>query len=182
MLSKGKAYVKYFGHANYYCFLVKQFLQITLALFVLMIIVHAPNASGQKTITDNFITHNLFTEADIVEEDLLLQKAKEIREKNELKKKNTFTANVSAYTASADECGKSDGITASGRKVRAHHTIACPRSYALGTKIHFEGYGTYTCDDRGGAIKDNHFDIYMVTKKEAFAFGRRNLTAHVVTS
>ena len=30
--------------------------------------------------------------------------------------KGDFTINASAYTAAADECGKSDGITASGRK------------------------------------------------------------------
>ena len=29
-----------------------------------------------------------------------------------------FTINASAYTAAADECGKSDGITASGVKVQ----------------------------------------------------------------
>src|SRR4030042_3923962 len=30
--------------------------------------------------------------------------------------KGSFIANASAYTAAADECGKSDGITASGAK------------------------------------------------------------------
>lgn len=83
-------------------------------------------------------------------------------------------ANLSAYTAAADECGKSDGITASGNKVAPNHTIACPKGYAFGTKIYVEGMGEYTCEDRGGAIKGNKFDIYMVTKAEAFAFGRQN--------
>jgi 3D (Asp-Asp-Asp) domain-containing protein len=92
-----------------------------------------------------------------------------------------FTINASAYTAAADECGKSDGITASGNKVKQDHTIACPREYAFGTKIHIEGMGTYTCEDRGGAIKGNKFDIYMETKSEAFAFGRRNLVAYVTS-
>ncbi len=92
-----------------------------------------------------------------------------------------FTINASAYTAAADECGKSDGITASGKKVRENHTLACPRGYAFGTKIHIEGMGTYVCEDRGGAIKGNKFDIYMKTKAEAFAFGRRNLVAYVIS-
>ncbi len=91
-----------------------------------------------------------------------------------------FTINASAYTAAADECGKSDGITASGKKVKANQTIACPKNYAFGTKIHIEGMGTYECQDRGGAIKGNKFDIYMETKDQAFAFGRKNLTAYVV--
>lgn len=94
---------------------------------------------------------------------------------------NSFTINASAYTASADECGNSKGITASGEQVRAKHTLACPPQYAFGTKINIDGYGTFTCKDRGGAIKDNHFDIYMETKSEAFAFGRRTLTANVVS-
>ena len=50
----------------------------------------------------------------------------------------------------------------------------------MGTKIEIDGMGTYVCEDRGGAIKANHFDIYMPTKQEAFAFGRRNLVAMVV--
>ena len=91
-----------------------------------------------------------------------------------------FTINASAYTAAADECGKSDGITASGLKVKEKHTIACPPQFPLGTKIKIDGYGMYVCEDRGGAIKGNHIDIYMQTKAEAFAFGRKNLIAEIV--
>lgn len=94
--------------------------------------------------------------------------------------KGKFTINASAYTAAADECGKSDGITASGVKVKEKRTIACPPQFPFGTKIKIDGYGTYTCEDRGGAIKGNHIDIYMTTKTQAFAFGRRNLLAEVV--
>jgi 3D (Asp-Asp-Asp) domain-containing protein len=94
--------------------------------------------------------------------------------------KDSFTINASAYTAAADECGKSDGITASGIKVEQNRTLACPPEYPFGVKIHIDGMGTYTCEDRGGAIKGNKFDIYMETKAEAFAFGRRNLLAYVM--
>jgi 3D (Asp-Asp-Asp) domain-containing protein len=91
-----------------------------------------------------------------------------------------FTINASAYTAAADECGKSDGITASGIKVQENRTLACPPQYPFGAKVSIEGYGVYTCEDRGGAIKGNKFDIYMETKAEAFQFGRRNLLAEIV--
>ncbi|MDD2766853.1 MAG: 3D domain-containing protein [Candidatus Moranbacteria bacterium] len=94
--------------------------------------------------------------------------------------KEKFIINASAYTAAADECGKSDGITASGLKVEEKRTLACPPSYPFGTKIAIEGVGVLRCEDRGGAIKGNHFDIYMETKGEAFAFGRRNLVAEIV--
>lgn len=91
-----------------------------------------------------------------------------------------FIINASAYTAAADECGKNDGVTASGVKVQEKRTLACPPMYPFGTKIDIDGFGIFTCEDRGGAIKANHFDIYMKTKKDAFAFGRRNLSATIV--
>ena len=91
-----------------------------------------------------------------------------------------FMINASAYTAAADECGKSDGITASGLMVKENETIACPPQFPFGTRIKIKGMGTYVCQDRGGAIKGNHIDIYMETKSQAFAFGRRNLEAEVI--
>ena len=93
-----------------------------------------------------------------------------------------FSINASAYTAAADECGKSDGITASGIPVQEGRTLACPSRFPFGTTIFIEGMGLYVCEDRGGAIKGNRFDIYMKTKREAFAFGRRSLIAWVVPS
>jgi 3D (Asp-Asp-Asp) domain-containing protein len=91
-----------------------------------------------------------------------------------------FAINASAYTAAADECGKSDGITASGVRVKENRTLACPSAFPFGSKINIDGHGIFVCEDRGGAIKDNHFDIYMQTKKQAFDFGRRILLAEVV--
>lgn len=91
-----------------------------------------------------------------------------------------FLINASAYTAAADECGKSDGITASGLKVVKNRTLACPPNFPFGAKIAISGMGVYRCEDRGGAIKGNHIDIYMETKAEAFAFGRRHLEAEIV--
>lgn len=94
--------------------------------------------------------------------------------------KEKFIINASAYTAAADECGKNDGITASGLKVAEKRTLACPPAFPFGAKVSIEGVGELRCEDRGGAIKGNHFDIYVETKAEAFAFGRRNLTAQVI--
>lgn len=91
-----------------------------------------------------------------------------------------FVINASAYTSAADECGKSDGITSSGVKAQAKRTIACPAEFPFGAKISIEGMGVYSCEDRGGAIKGNKIDIYMESKGEAFAFGRRMLKAQVV--
>ena len=115
----------------------------------------------------------------------MAREAKLARFKDKLKRavlpKGQFIINASAYTAAADECGKSDGITASGLRVMEQRTLACPPQFPFGAKIKIEGMGTYVCEDRGGAIKGNHFDIYMQTKKEAFAFGRKNLLAEVIS-
>ena len=104
----------------------------------------------------------------------------EAKRKSAVLPKGKFVVNASAYTAAADECGKSDGITASGLMVKERETIACPPQFPFGTKLAIDGMGTYVCQDRGGAIKGNHIDIYMETKSEAFAFGRRNILAQVV--
>ena len=116
-----------------------------------------------------------------IERDAILMKRYGAKLKKAIYPKGKFVINASAYTAAADECGKSDGITASGLKVKENRTIACPPQFPLGTKIKIEGRGIYVCEDRGGAIKGNHFDIYMQTKKEAFSFGRRNLLAEVIS-
>lgn len=91
-----------------------------------------------------------------------------------------FVINASAYTAAADECGKDDGITASGLKVTEKRTLACPKQYPFGTIVRIEGMGDYRCEDRGGAIKGNKFDIYVETKSEAFGFGRQERIAQVI--
>ncbi len=91
-----------------------------------------------------------------------------------------FMVNASAYTAAADECGKNNGITSSGLRVEENRTLACPPSFPFGTIIYIDGVGERRCEDRGGAIKGNHVDIYMQTKTEAFAFGRKTLEAYVV--
>lgn len=79
--------------------------------------------------------------------------------------------NVSAYTASADECGKSDGITASGTKATVNRTIASD-FLSFGTLVIIDGK-TYTVEDRFGGGYTDRIDIFMKTKKEAFAFGRQ---------
>lgn len=85
---------------------------------------------------------------------------------------NVVKMEISAYTASIDECGKDDGITASGKKVRPG-MLAAGRNLPFGTKLYIEGYGIVVVEDRGGAIHERAIDIYMETKKEAFEWGRQ---------
>lgn len=89
-------------------------------------------------------------------------------------------ANVSAYCACAKCCGKTNGITASGTKATANHTIAAPSNYKFGTKIEIAGMGIFTVEDRGGAITGNKIDIYFNSHSEALKFGRRQLQMRVI--
>lgn len=86
---------------------------------------------------------------------------------------------VTAYCSCAKCCGWSTGITASGAKATANHTIAAPSTFSFGTKVVINGQ-TYTVEDRGGAIQGNRIDIYMNSHSEALAWGVRYLYAEVL--
>lgn len=86
---------------------------------------------------------------------------------------------VTAYCACMQCCGKTNGITASGVKATANHTIAAPSTFAFGTKVVINGV-TYTVEDRGGAIQGNRIDIYMNSHAEALAWGVRYVEVEVL--
>lgn len=77
---------------------------------------------------------------------------------------------ITGYCSCEKCCGKTDGITASGKHVQANHTIAAPSNFPFGTKLMIDDK-IYIVEDRGGAIKDNKLDIYFNTHKEALDFG-----------
>ena len=91
----------------------------------------------------------------------------------------TYIAEVSAYTASDDECGNHEGITASGTHVKQGRTIAAPSWIPFGTTVVINGI-SYVCEDRGGYISDNRIDIYMDSREAAMEFGRKELEVTVV--
>lgn len=86
---------------------------------------------------------------------------------------------VTAYCPCTKCCGKTDGITASGKKAQANHTVAAPSTFAFGTKVKINGV-VYVVEDRGGAIQGNRIDIYMNTHQEALAWGVRYLELEVL--
>jgi 3D (Asp-Asp-Asp) domain-containing protein len=93
---------------------------------------------------------------------------------------------ATAYTAGRESTGKSRshpayGVTASGATVRDNHTLACPRSISLGTRIYIVETSTlYTCEDRGGAIGEGKLDIFMSDLQAAQAWGRQTVRAYVM--
>ena len=90
----------------------------------------------------------------------------------------TVTFETTAYCACAKCCGKSDGITASGARATAGHTIAAPSTYPFGTEIEIDGV-VYTVEDRGGAIKGNRIDIFFDSHTAANNYGRRTVEGRV---
>ena len=87
---------------------------------------------------------------------------------------------ATAYTASLAECGKTDGITASGTHVKEGRTIAVdPDVIPLGSKVFIPGRGVFVAEDTGGAIRGNRVDLYLDSVAEAKSFGRQQLIIYV---
>lgn len=106
---------------------------------------------------------------------------------NELKSFEVKTFEATGYApldpnAIEGMCYSGDpNITASGRRVQPGITIAAGPNIPLGTWIWIEGYGWRRVDDRGSRIKENKIDIAFETRKEAFEFGRKQITVVIPT-
>lgn len=106
--------------------------------------------------------------------------------KNENKKLSTNESSswikfiATGYCPCSKCCGKTTGITASGTKATAGRTVAMSSKYSFGTKVEIKGMGTYTVEDRGGAIQGNKIDIFFNTHQEALNFGRKTIYLRVV--
>lgn len=77
-----------------------------------------------------------------------------------------------AYTPAFDECGKTDGITASGHPAIQGVTVACD-GLPLGTEVVIDGHSYIVQDRFGGDYDTSKIDIYMEKKEDAFKFGRQ---------
>lgn len=89
--------------------------------------------------------------------------------KTELKSLGIFK--LTAYCPCEKCCGKSDGITATGKIATSGHTVAVdPQLIPYGTTLLING-NEYVAEDCGGAIKGNRIDIFFDTHSEAINFG-----------
>ncbi len=106
---------------------------------------------------------------------------------NELKSFEVKTYEATGYApldpnAVEGMCYSGDpSITASGRKVQPGITIAAGPDLPFGTWIWIEGYGWRRVDDRGSKVVNGKIDIAFATRKEAFEFGRRQVTVVIPT-
>lgn len=81
------------------------------------------------------------------------------------------TVEVTAYTASVEECGKADGITASGAYAVQGVTIAADH-LPFGTVVEIDGH-YYVVQDRFGGGYTNKIDIFFSNYHDAIQFGRQ---------
>lgn len=71
---------------------------------------------------------------------------------------------------------KQVGITADGSKSRPGTIAADTSVFPFGTIIYVPGYGYGKVQDRGGAIKGKHLDLYFKSHGDAQEWGRRRKT------
>jgi 3D (Asp-Asp-Asp) domain-containing protein len=124
-------------------------------------------AVTEITSTTETTVQETTTEEETTDIPLTTVKYEDIPEYTEL---GTFK--LTAYCSCSKCCGKSDGITASGKKAKANHTVATDKSIPFGTNLMINGE-TYVVEDRGGAVEGNVIDIYFDSHEEAVNFGSK---------
>ena len=88
---------------------------------------------------------------------------------------------VTAYAATIQDCGKTDGITRNGDKAQEGITIAADWSVLPeGTKVYVDDLGWRIVQDTGGAVKGNRIDIYFDSEQQAKQFGKQQLEVYVM--
>ena len=79
---------------------------------------------------------------------------------------------ITGYCPCVSCCGKTDGVTASGKIATSNHTLAADGSVAFGTKLVINGQ-VYEVEDRGGAINGYHLDMFFNSHAEALQWGKQ---------
>jgi 3D (Asp-Asp-Asp) domain-containing protein len=95
------------------------------------------------------------------------------------------TYKVTAYCPCARCCGKSDGVTASGKIAEEGRTVAADWSVLPnGTVIEIEGVGIRTVEDNGG-FRGKQLDLFFSAHEEALRWtdpnGHHDLKVRVVS-
>jgi 3D (Asp-Asp-Asp) domain-containing protein len=98
----------------------------------------------------------------------------------------TIKMMVTAYCPCTKCCGPDAiGLTASGKDVSYNdsHFVAADKQFAFGANLIIPGYNDnkpVEVQDRGGAIKGNHLDVFFPTHQEALEWGRRFVDVQII--
>ena len=96
------------------------------------------------------------------------------------------TLEATGYTCGPESTGKYPSApdycqTASGYRLRpGDKVVAMGKKYPFGTTVVIPGYGLATVRDRGGAVTDNHIDLYFERVEDALKWVRRRVTVTVL--
>ncbi|OGV64775.1 MAG: hypothetical protein A2498_01265 [Lentisphaerae bacterium RIFOXYC12_FULL_60_16] len=74
---------------------------------------------------------------------------------------------------------KQVGVTASGTRARKGTIAADTSRYPFGTIMYIPGYGYGRVEDRGGAIKGEHIDLFYHSHQQALRSSKRKITVQV---
>ena len=93
---------------------------------------------------------------------------------------------ATAYDGSYETLGYYNPKTALGRTPTVGTVAVDPKVIPLGKKLYIESvdgsyvYGECFAGDTGGAIKGNRVDLFMGSRSEALAFGRRQVKVYIL--
>ena len=93
----------------------------------------------------------------------------------------TLTLNATAYTSGPN------GQTSTGRRAQVGVVAIDPKYISYGTQMFIMSesgnfvYGKCVAGDCGGAIDNNDVDLYMTSESLCESWGRRNVTAFIIT-
>jgi 3D (Asp-Asp-Asp) domain-containing protein len=91
-----------------------------------------------------------------------------------------LTMTVTAYASSDADCGKHDGITATGSKAGPGTVASDWHVLRPGTRLEIPGYGPGIVADRGGGIRGDRLDVWMHDRAAARRWGRRKVKVQVL--
>ncbi|MEJ2183034.1 MAG: 3D domain-containing protein [Nitrospirota bacterium] len=73
-----------------------------------------------------------------------------------------------------------DGLTATNTQARRGIAAADWRVFPPGTRLYIPGYGEATVEDRGGAVKGYHVDLFVDSYNEAIRWGNKDMEIYVL--
>jgi 3D (Asp-Asp-Asp) domain-containing protein len=96
---------------------------------------------------------------------------------------NKFMVKTTAYSndpRSINVARWRDGMTATNKRARRGIVAADWNVFPPGTRIYIPGYGEAVVEDRGGAVKGLHLDLFHDTRREALRWGVKKLDVYVL--
>lgn len=147
------------------------------AIIAIPITIHAINNPSKPTTINHIVKHEIVT---IEETEVPKTSDTKTSNKKTSDKKYLGRFKITAYCPCSKCCGKEDGITATGTKVKEGRTIAVdPKIIPLGSKVEIDGH-TYIAEDVGGAIKGNTIDLFFNSHDEANTWGVKYRNVYIL--